>query len=269
MYLSLSLSPCWSLHSNDEKTNEIFKTTCKLSEEEKKRVRGQVMVMLVKKYGGARVKVAASSFYKQQRLRHLSLPSQRVYHQASVQLPGEVSTRRVRFLCRPDGRSQMPPVIQARYLEEAYEDEEDDDEEDDEFAALDQYPRQHMVHTLHGENDEARDRSKLIFALLVVPSLIALYSSHNKMNKGSDSNIDIDALKSGVFPGFAGGPGGNSFRSMMNAHNRHLPDFEDDDIAQMVASERDEKSSSQRYADKLMADYREYTCDRSMHSVVE
>lgn len=215
--------------------------------------------MLVKRYGGGRVKVAASSFYKQQRMKNLPPSMQRVYHQSSAQVPPEMYTRRVRFAGRLDGRTQIPAGVNGRYYEDYYEDDEEDDDEDDEFAGLDQYPSNYRVHAFKGENDESGDRSKLIFALLVVPSLIALYSSHNKMNKGSESNIDIDALKSGAFPGFSAGPGGHSFGSMMNAHHRHLPDFEEDDIAQMVASEQEEKSSAQRYAEKLRADYREYT----------
>lgn len=214
--------------------------------------------MLVKRYGTGRMKVAASSFYKQQKLRQLSLSGHQVSRQQHqfTSCPRGAFVRDTRLPHRVDGR-----MVDLRYLAaEAFDTDGDDD--DDEFAGIDPYRGHRRV--LDAENDETRDRSKLILVLLVVPSLLALYSSHNKMNKGSESNIDMDALKSGSFPGFSHGPGGNSLHSMMNAR-RHLPDFEDDDIAHMVASE--EKPSAQKYAERLMAKYRKYTLQMRQQSV--
>lgn len=122
------------------------------------------------------------------------------------------------------------------------------------------------------KQDESRNRMKMIFAALMLPSLIALFNSHKKMNKGSESNIDIEALKSGGFPGFpgmAGGPmgaggGGGGFGGG-HRHGGIHPDFERD-FEQMQQSHespseaRDadanaKKASAQEYAERLMAQY--------------
>ena len=116
------------------------------------------------------------------------------------------------------------------------------------------------------KQDETRNRMKMIFAALMLPSLIALFNSHKKMNKGSESNIDIDALKSGAFPGFPGMAGGAMGGAFGGGH-RHSgihPDFERD-FEQMQhespsaksgdADANAKKASAQEYAERLMAQY--------------